>query len=149
MKNVKRDIVSAVIVSKDGKILLAKPHKGGVWENCWRIIGGGVEDEETRQQALAREVREEVGIDIMNISPVLLSDSSTAEAIKTDRQTGEKYRAIMHFFTYRIDLAEDAKDISVTLGEELQIFTWVLPEKLRDYEHTPPSITLFTALGWL
>jgi len=68
MREIQRTIVSALIFSKDGKLLMGKknPAKGGVYPDCWHIPGGGVEEKETLEQALKREVQEEVGI---NISP--------------------------------------------------------------------------------
>jgi len=42
MRTINRDIVSAVILSKDFKILLGKkdPSKGGVYASSWHIPGG-------------------------------------------------------------------------------------------------------------
>lgn len=48
---------------KNGKILLQKrnvePFKG-----CWHIIGGHIEENETLQEALKREFKEETNLDI-------------------------------------------------------------------------------------
>lgn len=54
MRTIKRKIVGAVIVSKDGKVFLAKgnPQIGGVYVDCWLIPGGGVEAGETGEQAV-------------------------------------------------------------------------------------------------
>lgn len=53
--------VRAVII-KDGKILLIKITKPDLV--YWVIPGGGVEDGETNEQALIRECREELGVNI-------------------------------------------------------------------------------------
>lgn len=57
--------VGAVIVDDDGRLFLAK--RGPKAKNergLWEFPGGGVEFGETLRDALAREIREEYGIDI-------------------------------------------------------------------------------------
>lgn len=46
---------------------LAKAHQGGKWE----FPGGKVEKDETVAQALARELKEEVAIDILSCQPLI------------------------------------------------------------------------------
>ena len=55
--------VGALFIKPDGKVLLGlrAPTKK-VWPNHWDTIGGRVEDGESLEQALVREVREEVGV---------------------------------------------------------------------------------------
>jgi len=49
-----------VILTCQGRILLEKRRDS----NTWGLIGGGVKDWETEEQAIAREVREELGLRI-------------------------------------------------------------------------------------
>ena len=53
-----KDIVCAVICM-DQRLLIAK-RSSGVHENIWEFPGGKVESGETREQAVAREIREEL-----------------------------------------------------------------------------------------
>ncbi len=56
--------VSAALIFRNGKLLitqrLAEAHLGGLWE----FPGGKREPEETFEQCLAREIREELGVEI-------------------------------------------------------------------------------------
>lgn len=54
--------VSAIIV-KDNKILLIHRKKNG--EEYWVFPGGGVEDTETVQEGIIREVKEETNLDVL------------------------------------------------------------------------------------
>ena len=64
MRTIQRDIVGGFIFSADGKLLLGKNRKGGVYEGLFVVPGGGVDTGETKPQALRREMLEETGIDI-------------------------------------------------------------------------------------
>jgi mutator protein MutT len=149
MKRKNRIIVSAVLLSQDEKILLGKVRAGGVYPNCWHIPGGGVEAGETKHAALIREIQEEVGIDISTFPTQLLSDSDTGETEKTDKVTGETFLVTMHFNTYQVTLPHNADDLHITLNDDLREYTWVPRKELKNYTHTPPSLKLFTALGWM
>ena len=58
------DVVAAVIQNEEGKILIAqrnlKKSQGGLWE----FPGGKIEPNETREEAIIREIKEEMDIDI-------------------------------------------------------------------------------------
>ena len=58
--------VAAAIIYKGGRFLLSKrkddQHQGGKWE----FPGGKIETDETPEQALHRELREELGIEVEN-----------------------------------------------------------------------------------
>ena len=86
MKTLKRDIVSALIISKDRKLFQGKkdPQKGGVYSDCWHIPGGGIEEGESKIDAIKREVLEETGIDIENYKIELVDDKGSGESEKVD-----------------------------------------------------------------
>lgn len=149
MKHKNRTIVAAVIVSKDNQILLGQMRTGGVYPGCWHIPGGGVESGETKQQALERELMEEVGLDIRGFSTHLLLDTLTGEAKKTEKETGETWLVSMQFNQYRVDVPLAAEAILITLHDDITQFMWVPKSDLGKYTHTPPSQALFKHLGWL
>jgi len=149
MKSIQRTIVSAILVSSDNKILLGKNREGGVYPDCWHIPGGGVDEGETKEEALTREIREEVGIDISETNPQLVSDSDTGKSVKTDKDSGEQFKVEMHFNVYEVHLEKDADIIEVSLDDDLIEYKWVSKEELSKYKHTPPSEKLFKSLGWI
>jgi 8-oxo-dGTP diphosphatase len=55
-----------VIVDEDNKILLLKRSSDPkIWQpSKWALVGGGIEKNETPQQAIEREITEETGLEI-------------------------------------------------------------------------------------
>lgn len=56
--------VTAAILIKDKKILIAKRKAGDRQANKWEFPGGTVEQDETPEACLKREIREEFGIKV-------------------------------------------------------------------------------------
>jgi 8-oxo-dGTP diphosphatase len=65
------EVVAAVILRADGAFLLAKRPPGKVYAGWWEFPGGKVETGEPPQDALARELHEELGIDVRRSWPWL------------------------------------------------------------------------------
>jgi 8-oxo-dGTP diphosphatase len=57
-------LVSAGIVIEDGRVLLSRRKAGGHLAGAWEFPGGKVEPAEDPRDALVREMREELGIDV-------------------------------------------------------------------------------------
>ena len=105
--------VGALIVNKQGKVLLTKSHK---WFDKYTLPGGHIEDGETMKEAVAREVKEEVGLDV-EVAEMLLMQ----EAIFT-----EEFWKRKHFIFF--DFLCKSKDQQVKLdGRELQEYVWEYP----------------------
>ena len=63
------DVVAAVIERPDGSFLLAQRPSGKVYAGYWEFPGGKVEAGETFSDALARELSEELGIQVQRTFP--------------------------------------------------------------------------------
>ncbi len=108
-------VAVGVIRNSNGDVLIAKRaedlHQGGLWE----FPGGKVEPGETVQQALKRELFEELGIDIEQIAPLI---------------------KIQHAYPDR-NVLLDVWQIKVFSGEaygkERQPVCWVPVEQLKNY----------------
>ena len=151
LRRIKRDIVSAVIFSKDGKIFQGKkdPAKGGVYLDAWHIPGGGIEEGEDKIDALKREILEETGIDISPYSIELLDDTGRGVCERTMKD-GERVMCEMVFYTYKVVIHDkDAQDIAVALNDDLVEYVWRDPNELKHVVLTPPSQELFRKLGFI
>lgn len=61
--------ISLGIIERDGKILLLqRKHERPLWDRKWEFPGGKIDAGETALQALHREVSEETGLHVSNVS---------------------------------------------------------------------------------
>ena len=81
------DVAVAVVQRADGSVLLAQRPHGKPWEGYWEFPGGKIETGEDAARALARELREEIGIEVERAFPWL-----TREHTYPDR------RVRLHFY---------------------------------------------------
>lgn len=81
-KKYPESIVGALIINKEGKIILAKSRK---WNGKYTVFGGHVEHCETLEDAVIREVKEEAGIDVEIISPLGFGESISEKGCYKDK----------------------------------------------------------------
>jgi 8-oxo-dGTP pyrophosphatase MutT (NUDIX family) len=151
MQTIQRDCVVALIESADGKVLLGKkdPNAGGVYPDAWHLPGGGIEQGESHHDALHREVKEETGIDISGFRTDFIDGEGYGEYDRIDPKTHRRTLYQMRFNVYRIYIPVNAAAIPVTLESDLVQAVWADKHELANYWLTPPSMTLFTKLGYL
>jgi 8-oxo-dGTP diphosphatase len=113
-------VVAAVIRDPEGRVLLtqrpADSHMGGLWE----FPGGKIDDGEAYSDALARELEEELGIEIEVEKPLTFA---------VHEEVG--LRILLLFFEARIVSGEPH-------GREGQAVRWVTAAELPAYR-TPPA----------
>ena len=63
------EVAAAVIQCADGRFLLAQRPQGKVYAGYWEFPGGKIESGEAAERALARELHEELGIDVRSSYP--------------------------------------------------------------------------------
>ncbi len=57
-------VVAVALVDVDGRVLIAERPEGKAMAGLWEFPGGKVEDGETPERALIRELKEELSIDV-------------------------------------------------------------------------------------
>ncbi len=148
MRTIQRDIVGGFIFSADGKLLLGKNRKGGVYEGLFVVPGGGVDEGETKEQALRREMLEETGIDIAAATVVPINESTCAHE-KTLRDTGERVYVEMNFYDYRIDLLQNASDIELRTDDDWYMPQWFTVSELSGIQTSEPVRNTLISAGVL
>ncbi len=122
-----RIIVVAVIQNSAGDFLIGrKPSTRGVFAGQWAIPGGGIEPGERMLDALRREVREEVGLEIQAIQPRFFKDGEYPKLYPD----GSRQDVYMIFLLFSCRAASD----TVRLGEEFEEFAWVSGADLPKYD---------------
>lgn len=63
------DVAVGVLIRPDGDFLLTSRPPGKVYEGCWEFPGGKLEQGESVEAALRRELQEEIGVTIGAVHP--------------------------------------------------------------------------------
>ena len=128
-------LVSAVaLIDADGRVLLAQRPEGKSMAGLWEFPGGKVEQDETPEAALIRELQEELGIDTWEscLAPLTFASHSYSD-----------FHLLMPLFACR-------KWQGTPTSIEGQTLKWVRPNALKDYAMPPADIPLIPILrDWL
>ncbi len=128
-------LVSAVaLIDVDGRVLLAQRPEGKSMAGLWEFPGGKVEEGETPEVALIRELHEELGIETWSscLAPLTFASHSYAD-----------FHLLMPLFACR-------KWEGTPRPREEQTLKWVRAQDLRNYPMPPADIPLIPILrDWL
>lgn len=134
----KKTIVGALgVIQKNGKVLMGlrhdpeRPDLNGKWE----FPGGGVEFEERPEEAVVREVKEEVGIKVKVIGPVSYA------IVEYDLQQPDKLRYIL--FPYYCKIISGKIKPS---DAEITRVKWIDPKKVIPDECMPYTKELLASV---
>ncbi len=120
-------VAAAALVRSDGRLLLAQRPMGKSMAGLWEFPGGKVEAGETPQGALARELKEELGISVRE------ADMSAFSFASHDYQ---KFFLLMPVFMIRTWEGEiDARE-----GQQV---AWVSAEEIGSYPAPDADVPLF------
>ncbi|WP_166240955.1 (deoxy)nucleoside triphosphate pyrophosphohydrolase [Paenibacillus turpanensis] len=75
------DVVGAVITNEEGQILCALRSEKMSQPGMWEFPGGKIESGETHEQSLVREIREELGCEIL-VGELLSDDTYEYPAVR-------------------------------------------------------------------
>jgi 8-oxo-dGTP diphosphatase len=122
-------VAVGVIVNADGKILIAKrplsAHQGGLWE----FPGGKVDVGETIEQALVRELHEELAIDVLTSQPLI---------------------QIRHHYPDKsvlLDVHKITQFLGIPIGNEGQPIQWVDAKELNNFAFPAANRPIISAIN--
>ncbi len=121
-------VAVGVLTDANGRILIARRppelHQGGLWE----FPGGKVEPGETLQCALARELKEELGVTVKATEPLL--------EIRHDYGDREVFLDVHRVIAWQGEAQ----------GMEGQPLAWTLPAALGDFDFPAANVAIVEKL---
>ena len=123
-------VVACALVDEDNRVLIAKRPEGRHMGGLWEFPGGKVNAGELPEDALIRELAEELGIDVTRSCLAPLTFASHGY---------EDFHLLMPLYVCRIWEG----DIEPKEGQEL---AWVRPNRLSEYEMPPADEPLRAVL---
>jgi 8-oxo-dGTP diphosphatase len=123
-------VAAVALVDADNRVLIAQRPQGKSLAGLWEFPGGKVEEGETPENCLIRELEEELGITTWRSCLAPLSFAS---------HTYEEFHLLMPLFICR-------KWEGMVQQREHAALKWVRPKQLRDYPMPPADEPLIPAL---
>jgi 8-oxo-dGTP diphosphatase len=123
-------VVAVALVDSDNRVLIAQRPEGKALAGLWEFPGGKIEPGERPEEALIRELREELGIEVKAACLAPLSFASHAY---------DDFHLLMPLYICR-------KWQGFVQPCEGQALKWVRPKALRDYPMPPADAPLIPPL---
>ena len=123
-------VAACALVDIDGRVLLAQRPEGRSLAGLWEFPGGKVEQGETPEEAVIRELREELAIDI--------SESCLAPFTFASH-TYDAFHLLMPLYVCR----KWEGQISAQEGQQI---AWVWPNRMSAYPMPPADVPLVAML---
>lgn len=135
-----RTIVVGLVWNRRRQLLLCKMHpERGVFPGQWGLPGGGIEPGERMDEALRRELREELGIEIDDLEPALFKDG-LYEKVFAD---GTRRAVYMIFLVFHCS----ARGEELELNDELTATRWVRRQDLEAMDLNSETRDTLARLG--
>jgi len=122
------EVMAAAITDARGRVLLARRTEGRDLAGLWEFPGGKREPGESPEQALVRELHEELGIEVEVGAPLI----AVAQRYPHKR--------------LRLDVRSVTRWRGTPRGHEGQALAWVPPDKLPGYAMPPADRPVVAAL---
>jgi putative (di)nucleoside polyphosphate hydrolase len=134
-----RQNVAAIIINKDKKILMCEH----AWiDNAWQFPQGGVDNGESEEEAILRELNEEIGTTSLKI----ISKMDETLFYKFPYYLKDKYNSDgqeQRFFFIYFNGSDDEIRFDNQAKPEFKAYEWV------DYEEPPKRVIYFKKLSYL
>ena len=123
-------VAAVALVDADRRVLIAQRPEGKSLAGLWEFPGGKLEEGETPEQALIRELEEELGIS---------TKSACLAPVSFASHPYETFHLLMPLYVCR-------KWQGTPVAREHAALKWVRPQALRDYPMPPADEPLIAAL---
>ncbi len=123
-------VVAVALVDSDNRVLIAQRPQGKALAGLWEFPGGKIEPDERPEDALIRELREELGIEVK--APCLAPLTFASHAY-------DDFHLLMPLYICR-------KWQGFVQAREGQALKWANPRALRDYPMPPADAPLIPSL---
>ena len=123
-------VVAVALVDADGRVLLARRPPGKAMEGLWEFPGGKLAAGETPEQALIRELREELAID---------TEQSCLAPLAFASHGYDDFHLLMPLYVCRVWNG-------TVVPKEGQELRWVRPVRLGDFPMPPADAPLIPVL---
>ena len=123
-------VVAAALIDVDGRVLITQRPKGKSMEGLWEFPGGKLQPGETPEEALIRELREELSIETKTNCLAPLTFTSYKY---------EEFHLLMPLYICR-------RWVGIVTPLEEQRIKWVFANSLKDYEMPPADKPMIAML---
>jgi len=123
-------VVAVALVDSDNRVLIAQRPQGKALAGLWEFPGGKIEPDERPEDALIRELREELGIEVK--APCLAPLTFASHAY-------DDFHLLMPLYICR-------KWQGFVQAREGQALKWANPRALRDHPMPPADAPLIPPL---
>ena len=123
-------VAAVALFDKDGRVLIARRPEGKSMAGLWEFPGGKVEAGETPEQALIRELREELAVDTVESCLAPFTFASHAY---------DDFHLLMPLYVCR-------KWEGKVTPLEGQTLKWAMPTQLKEYPMPPADKPLIAML---
>jgi 8-oxo-dGTP diphosphatase len=123
-------VVAAALVDRDGRVLVTQRPEGKSMAGLWEFPGGKVQEGETPEFALCRELEEELGLDVREGCFVPIAFAS---------HRYDEFHLLMPLYVCRMWKGNPA-------SKEGQALKWVLPRELFSLQMPPADVPLISQL---
>ena len=135
LEPVERDAVRALVLDRQGRVLLVRFWGPGRDRSWWGSPGGGIEPGESHEQALTRELREEIGLQELEVGPLLFEHVGQFPWAK------RLYRQRNVTYLVRVDEHEPKATVDLSAEGVAEVRWWTLAELAASREQfAPPDL---------
>ncbi len=132
--DLRTEVAVGLIEDGQGRLLMASRPAGKVYAGWWEFSGGKCEPGESAAQALVRELREELGIEVLDAQPF--------ESLSYDYSHAQ---VLLRFF--KVSRWRAGAPHKRVLAREGQQLLWVAPQGPLPFPVLPASLPVIEALA--